>query len=76
VVKFAPGSAEWNNLNTAWGYSNYAVTQLKGKGYARYEELVKLNADLTAVINAKSVEQSAYNALMVRWNSFVTVLPV
>ena len=71
-VKFAPGSAEWNTLNNAWGYSNYAVTQLKGKGYARYADLVKLNADLTAVINAKTVEQGACNALITRWNSFVT----
>jgi hypothetical protein len=72
VPSFKPGSAEWNNLNTAWGYSNYGTTQLKGKGYARYDDLVKLNQDLTTVINAKVVDQTSYNALMARWNSFVT----
>jgi hypothetical protein len=68
VVKFAPGSAEWNNLFNAFGYSNYGVTQLKGKAFARYAELVKLNADITAVVNAKVVDQATYNALMSRWN--------
>lgn len=71
VPRFMPGSAEWNNLNTAFGYSNYGVTQLKGKPFARYSELVKLNADITVVINAKVVDQPTYNALMARWNSFV-----
>jgi len=64
-----PGSAAWNALYNAWGYSNYGTTQLKGKGYARYADLVKVNADLTAVVNAKKVEQAAYNELMARWNS-------
>ena len=64
-----PGSAAWNALYNAWGYSNYGTTQLKGKGYARYADLVKVNADLTAVVNAKKVEQAAYNELMTRWNS-------
>jgi hypothetical protein len=72
VVTFKPGSAEWNNLNNAWGYSNYGTTQLKGKGYARYDELAKLNSYLTVVINAKSVERGAYNSLMTAWNTFVT----
>jgi hypothetical protein len=72
TVKFTPGSNEWNNLNNAFGYSNYGVTQLKGKGYARYDELVKLNAAITAAINAKSVDQGAYNSLMTSWNTFVT----
>lgn len=72
VVTFKPGSAEWNNLNVVWGYSNYATTQLKGKGYARYDELYRLNAVVTAAINAKIIEQSAYNSLMTTWNTFVT----
>lgn len=71
VVFFAPGSGEWNNLFTAFGYSNFGKTQLNAKTYKRYADLVKLNADLTVVVNAKKVEQSAYNALMTRWNSFV-----
>jgi hypothetical protein len=71
VVYYAAGSAEWNNLFNAFGYSNYGVTQLKGKGYARYNELVKLNADITVVINAKKVDKDTYNALIARWNSFV-----
>jgi len=71
VQKFSPGSTQWATLYTAWGYSNYGVTQLKGKGYARYADLVKLNADLTAVVNAKTVELPVYNSLMERWNSFL-----
>lgn len=71
VPKFTAGSAEWNNLFNAFGYSNYGVTQLKGKNFARYSELVKLNADITVVVNAKVVDQPSYNALMSRWNSFV-----
>lgn len=67
-----PGSAAWNALYNAWGYSNYGSTQLKDMGYARYADLVKVNADLTAVVNAKRVEQSAYNALMGRWNSIAS----
>jgi len=70
-VKFAPGSAEWNNLNTIWGYSNYATTQLKTSGYARYADLVKLNAALTTVVNAKVVSQDAYNSIVANWNTFV-----
>lgn len=71
VPRFTPGSAEWNNLTNAFGYSNYGVTQLKGKNFARYSELVKLNADVTVVFNAKVADQPTYNALMSRWNSFV-----
>ncbi|MBI2732935.1 MAG: hypothetical protein HYX44_06450 [Aquabacterium sp.] len=71
VVKFSPGSVEWNNVTNAFGYSNYGVNGLKGKNYARYSELVKLNADVTVVFNAKVVDQATYNALMTRWNSFV-----
>lgn len=71
VPKFTPGSAEWNNLFSAFGYSNYGVTQLKGKNFARYSELVTLNTDISTVINAKVVDQPTFNALMSRWNSFV-----
>jgi hypothetical protein len=71
VVSYKPGSAEWNNFNVAWGYSNYAVTQLKGKGYARYNELANLNSLITSAVNARSVNQSTYNSLMASWNSFV-----
>jgi len=71
VPRFTPGSAEWKNLTNAFGYSNYGVTQLKGKNFARYSELVKLNADVTVVFHAKVVDQPTYNALMTRWNSFV-----
>jgi len=70
-VKFAPGSPEWNNLNTIWGYSNYATTQLKTSGYARYADLVKLNAAVTTVVNAKVVSQDAYNSIVAAWNTFV-----
>jgi len=70
-VKYVPGSAQWNQLYTAFGYSNYGVTQLKGKGYARYDELAKLNAAITQVVNAKTVTQSVFNELMARWNSFL-----
>ena len=70
-VKFSvPGSGDWNKLYTAFGYSNYATTQLKGKGYARYADLVKLNADLSAVVAAQRVEPTAFAALMARWNGF------
>jgi hypothetical protein len=71
VVKFIPGSTEWINLNNAFGYSNFGVTQLKGKPFARYSELVKLNMDVTVFINAKVIDQANYNSLMARWNSFV-----
>jgi predicted flap endonuclease-1-like 5' DNA nuclease len=71
-VKFAPGSAEWNNLNSIWGYSNYATTQLKTAGYARYADLAKLNAAVTAAINAKVVGQDAYNGFVTTWNTFVS----
>ncbi len=67
-VKYGPGSAQWNTLYTAWGYSNYAATQLKGRNYARYGEVSSLNAELSAVVKAGSVEQPAYNSLMERWN--------
>ncbi len=70
-VLIQPGSADWNKLNTAWGYSNYGVTQLKGKGYARYDELVKLNAALTTVINAKKAGAGDYAALMKRWDALL-----
>lgn len=70
VVYIQPGSGDWNALVNAWGYSNYGVTQLRTKGYARYADLVKLNADLTAAVNAKKIERGAYQALMARWAVF------
>jgi hypothetical protein len=69
-VTYGPGTGQWNTLFADWGYSNYAVTQLKGKGYGRYNDLAALNADLTKAVQAGRVEQSAYNALMTRWASF------
>jgi len=71
VRTISPGSGDWNNLYTAWGYSNYAVTQLKGKGYSGYDALVKVNADLGAVVAAGKVGADAYAALMARWNAIV-----
>lgn len=64
-----PTSAEWRTLYNAWGYSNYGVTQLKGKGYEHYDDLAHVNTDLTAAVNAKKIEVAAYNALMARWNT-------
>lgn len=72
MVSFAPGSSQWNNLNNVYGYSNYATTQLKGKGYVRYNELVALNAVVTTDIKAKTITQGAYNSVMTSWNTFVT----
>jgi hypothetical protein len=66
-----PGSGDWNNLNNAWGYSNYAVTQLKGKGFAKYDALVKLNAAITAAINAKKISTGDYASLMAAWNAML-----
>ncbi|MDR7270475.1 hypothetical protein J2X20_003133 [Pelomonas saccharophila] len=71
VTYIQPGSGDWNNLNNAWGYSNYAVTQLKGKGYAKYDALVKLNASLTAAINAKKISTGEYASLMAAWNALL-----
>jgi hypothetical protein len=64
-----PASAQWSGLYTAWGYSNYGVTQLKGKGYAHYDDLVRVNKDLTTAVNAKRIEVAAYNDVMARWNA-------
>lgn len=72
VVTYGPGSAEWNTLRMAWGYSNYATTQLRTKGYARYADLVTLNADLGTVVDAKTVEKPGYEALLSRWQSFTS----
>jgi hypothetical protein len=71
VVYIQPGSGDWNNLNTAWGYSNYAVTQLKGKGYAKYDTVVRLNTALTAAINAKKISAGDYTSLMAAWNALL-----
>lgn len=70
-VKYAPGSSQWNQLYTAFGYSNYGVTQLKGKGYKRYDDLVYLNAAITKVVNAKVVTQGTFNDLMTKWSGFL-----
>ena len=71
VTYIQPGSGDWNNLNNAWGYSNYAVTQLKGKGFAKYDALVKLNASITAAINARKISTGDYAALMAAWNAML-----
>jgi hypothetical protein len=71
-VKFVPGSAEWNNLNAIWGYSNYATTQLRTANYPRYADLTRLNAAVTTIVNAKVVSQEAYNGIAATWNSFVS----
>ena len=63
------GTADWNPLFNAYGYSNYAVTGLKGKGYRRYDELVAVNAALTAAVKAGAIERAAYVALLARWNA-------
>lgn len=72
VIRYAPGTTQWNNVNNIWGYSNYATTQLKNANYPRYAELVKLNAAVTAIVNAKTIEQGAYNNLIVSWNTIAT----
>jgi hypothetical protein len=64
-----PTSSQWNALYNAWGYSNYGVTQLKGKGYAHYDDLVSVNAALATAVSAKRIEADAYNELMGRWNT-------
>ena len=71
VSYIQPGSGDWNNLNTAWGYSNYAVTQLKGKGFAKYDALVRLNTALTAAINARKISTGDYASLMAAWNAML-----
>ena len=63
------GSADWNSLFTAYGYSNYAVNGLKTKNYARYSELVAVNAALVAAVKAGTIERSACASLMARWNA-------
>jgi hypothetical protein len=64
-----PGSADWNALFNAYGYSNYAVTGLKGKGYRRYDELVSVNAALAAAVKAGSIDRTACTTLMARWSA-------
>lgn len=70
-VVFKPGSPEWNVLNNAWGYSNYAVTQLNGKGYSRYSQLVTLNGSIKTFIQAQAISQANYNSTISAWNGFV-----
>ncbi len=69
AATITPTSAPWNALYNARGYSNYATTQLKGKGFARYADLLNLNAALTAAVNARELKASDYEALMARWNA-------
>jgi len=64
-----PGSAQWNALYNAWGYSNYAVTQLKGKGFGRYADIVTLNAALSKAVDARSIAAADCTALMAKWNA-------
>lgn len=64
-----PGSTQWNALYNAWGYSNYAFTQLKTRSYAKYAEVVALNTALTQAVNAKRIEAAACATLMARWNA-------
>jgi hypothetical protein len=63
------GSADWNALFNAFGYSNYAVNGLKGKGYRRYDELVSVNAALALAVKAATIERAAFATLMQRWNA-------
>lgn len=63
------GSADWRPLFNAYGYSNYAVHGLKGKGYRRYDELASVNAALTAAVKAGTIPRAAYQALLARWNA-------
>ena len=64
-------SADWNLLFNAFGYSNYAVNGLKGKGYRRYDELASVNAALTLAVKAGTIERAAFATLMQRWNALV-----
>lgn len=66
-----PGSGDWNRLNNAWGYSNYAVTQLQGRGFAKYDALVRLNAAISAAIKAKKIASADYASLMAAWNALL-----
>jgi hypothetical protein len=67
-----PTSALWNALFNAWGASNEATTRLKGKGYAKYNDLVGVNAALALVVKTKSVDAAAYETLMARWNALAS----
>jgi hypothetical protein len=68
-VTYGPGTSQWNAMHTAWGYSNYAFTQLKGKGFSKYDVVVAINADLTKAVQAGSVDAKTWEALMTRWNA-------
>ena len=70
MVKYAPGSVLWRNLLNASTYTARGVVVLKGKGYARYEELVTLNNFLIGLLRGNIVEKSVYDAVMLRWASF------
>ena len=71
VTWVQPGSGDWNRLNNAWGYSNYAVTQLQGRGFAKYDALVRLNAVISAAIKAKKIASADYASLMAAWNALL-----
>ncbi len=64
-----PGSGDWNALFNAYGYSNYAVHGLAGKGFGGYDELVSVNAGLVAAVKAGSIGREAWQKLMARWNA-------
>jgi len=72
TVTYGPGTAQWQALYNAWGYSNYGRKQLDGKGYAKYAALVALNNDLTTVVKAGKVTADAWNSLMARWKAIST----
>ena len=70
VVKYGPGSVQWRSLLNASTYTARGVVVLKGKGYARYEELVTLNNFLIGLLRGNMVEKSVFDAVMLRWASF------
>lgn len=69
---FKLGSLEWTLLTLDLKYTTDGVTLLKGKNYSRYNELVKLNADLTAALKTASVNLVTYQTLSQAWESFAT----
>lgn len=62
-------STQWNELYNAWGYSNYATTQLRTRNFARYADVVSLNIALSGAVKAGRIERGAYQALIARWNA-------
>ena len=45
------------------------MTQLNGKGYAKYDELARLNTAFTNAVNAKKIASGDYASLMAAWNT-------